>query len=683
MMVLLLLLPLLAVVILLPFCESFSNNNVDRTSLRIAKMTCTRYNDGHPTCCCYDGASKTTTKKKQLTLLQIMSSSNNNNNNNNNNDDEDGEENDDEIFFYDDFSGQSIGEVVGNNNNPLLEQQQDDKKVVDVVEDDALLLLPDFDDEDTKMNDNNSSREVISIPLPKQKISTINDDMTGSTIREFSFGPDVLLSNYAGSLGFDKVTDWQYYTTNEYTGEKQSVNPRPLDPTQPTRTRSSSGSVVRLFRGELGGLLGSKLRSRGLDGRVWIKEYSGTEALQLAQCEKRGLGKLQSSWLKQHLQQQKGTSNTNNKLMLQQMQDGEWIHEAQRRYVNGLTDTPTNKDDENLITLLELVSKQRAPFASLLGELNLNDYWDDDESEYSNNNEWYKSLGVKPPRPGSVWLIFDYHGISTAASYAVPSIIQRSKLPPKRGPFGGVVEAPPLPPFKERARYMVQGVLKGMLSAVASAHEAGIVHRSIGRNSFILSSVGQDKREATSPYAVVLPRLRVILSDFGFSAPVEEAMLERELGVRSRMFGIPGVAQSGSSSNDRTLVASGAFTMAEDLHALGFVFLALLFTTLSEPATLSAPMPPTDDDAWQRLFFEIFDKDMDNFRDYCANEEVWDNVVELLDRENGAGWDLLGDLLLARERLGEWYNDNEREGMILDQTAKGLLSHPFFQMKII
>ena len=689
-MVFLLLPPLLTLFVVLPFCESFNSHNnyvhpSSSSSLRIAKiMTCTtRYNDdGHPPCCCcyccYNGASRTT-KKKHLTLQKMSSSSTNNNNNNDN----DEKENDDEIFFYDDFSGQSIGEVVVTNNNPLLEQQ-DDKEVV-IVEDDALLLLPDFDDddEDTKNDDNNmSSREVISIPLPKQ-VSTINDDMTGSTLREFSFGPDVLLSNYAGSLGFDKVTDWQYYTTNEYTGEKQSVNPRPLDPTQPTRTRSSSGSVVRLFRGELGGLLGSKLRSRGLDGRVWIKEYSGTEALQLAQCEKRGLGKLQSSWLKQHLQQQKGTSNTS-LLLLQQMQDGEWINEAQRRYVNGLTDTPTNKDDENLITLLELVSKQRAPFASLLGELNLNDYWDDDESEYSNNNEWYKSLGVKPPRPGSVWLIFDYHGISTAASYAVPSIIQRSKLPPKRGPFGGIVEAPPLPPFKERARYMVQGVLKGMLSAVASAHEAGIVHRSIGRNSFILSSVGQDKREATSPYAVVLPRLRVILSDFGFSAPVEEAMLEKELGVRSRMFGIPGVVQAGgSSTNDRTLVASEAFTMAEDLHALGFVFLALLFTTLSEPATLSAPMPPTDDDAWQRLFFEIFDKDMDNFRDYCANEEVWDNVVELLDRENGAGWDLLGDLLLARERLGEWYNDNEREGMILDQTAKGLLSHPFFQMKII
>ena len=64
-----------------------------------------------------------------------------------------------------------------------------------------------------------------------------------------------------------------------------------MDPNQHARTRSSSGSVVWFFRGDLvGGTLGSKLRSRGLDTRVWIKEYSGDEALALARAEKMGLG---------------------------------------------------------------------------------------------------------------------------------------------------------------------------------------------------------------------------------------------------------------------------------------------------------------------------------------------------------------------------------------------------------
>jgi hypothetical protein len=109
-------------------------------------------------------------------------------------------------------------------------------------------------------------------------------------------------------------------------------------------------------------------------------------------------------------------------------------------------------------------------------------------------------------------------------------------------------------------------------------------------------------------------------------------------------------------------------------------FLGMLFTTLAEPATLTAPMPATDDDTWQRLFSEIFEKDMEQFREYCANEDIWDGVVELLDKEDGAGWDLLGKLLLSRERLRNWYNDEDRGIDIV--SASGLLSHPFFLMKI-
>lgn len=294
------------------------------------------------------------------------------------------------------------------------------------------------------------------------------------------------------------------------------------------------------------------------------QEYSGEEAIRLARAEKRGLGKLQSSWLKNYVQ----TSNKSE--LLDRMEDGEWLELAQRRYVDGLTDTPTTKDDENLITFLELLSNRKAQFSALLGEMNLNDYYDD---ETTDPNEFYKELGVKPPQPGSVWLVFDYHGLSTAASYAVPALIQRSKLPPKRGPFGGIIEPPPLPPFTERSRYMVQGVLKGMLGAVATAHDGGIVHRSIGRISFILSSVGQDKLEATSPYAVVVSRLRVILSDWGFSASVEEAAREKELGERSKMLGIPAIGsyEDQRAMDDRIKVAAEEFAKAEDLYALGFV----------------------------------------------------------------------------------------------------------------
>ena len=307
----------------------------------------------------------------------------------------------DKEVFYDDFGGQSIGGSLFADDSASLEQLKaaagDSADRVSVGEsarpaesqvvassgdlDDG--SLPDFDDGEDRNSD-----EFVSIPLPKPDAS---EDLTGCSLREFSFGPDVMLSDYAGSMGFDEVTDWQYYSVDGYSGEKTPTNPNPLDPSQPVRTREKSGSVVRLFRGELGGRLAAKMRSRGLDSRVWIKEYTGEAALRLARSEKKGLGRVQSSWLRRSLER-------SNRDLLRRMEDGEWIDPAQRRYVDGLTNTLTNKDDENLISLLEMLSSQKAQFAALLGELNLNDYWDD-----QNPNEWYKALGTKPPQPGSVW----------------------------------------------------------------------------------------------------------------------------------------------------------------------------------------------------------------------------------------------------------------------------------------
>ena len=317
----------------------------------------------------------------------------------------------DKEVFYDDFGGQSIGGSLFADDSASLEQLKaaagdllpdfddgtDSADRVSVGEsarpaesqvvassgdlDDG--SLPDFDDGEDRNSD-----EFVSIPLPKPDAS---EDLTGCSLREFSFGPAMMLSDYAGSMGFDEVTDWQYYSVDGYSGEKTPTNPNPLDPSQPVRTREKSGSVVRLFRGELGGRLAAKMRSRGLDSRVWIKEYTGEAALRLARSEKKGLGRVQSSWLRRILER-------SNRDLLRRMEEGEWIDPAQRRYVDGLTNTLTNKDDENLISLLEMLSSQKAQFAALLGELNLNDYWDD-----QNPNEWYKALGTKPPQPGSVW----------------------------------------------------------------------------------------------------------------------------------------------------------------------------------------------------------------------------------------------------------------------------------------
>jgi hypothetical protein len=628
-------------------------------------------------------ATRRTNKPGFSTTLHSSSSGSTSNNADDNDEDSSSVE-----IFYDDFAGPIGDVVVSASSSSQLSSSLSAAATLqnnNVQEDNKEEELPDFQDKsnDDAITETRAASSFNQAQTELLRSKSTNNDLTGATYREFTLGRDLLLSDYAGSLGFDQVTDWQYYTTDLYTGRQQNEKSNPFDPNQPSRTRSKSGSVVRIFRGEFTGRLGGMLRSRGLDTRVLLKEFAVDNndnddrlLLNLAKDEQKSLAKLQSSWLKGYC------INTNSQQMLEQLENGTWTNAAQRRYVDGLTDTPTTKDDEHLATMLECLSSKKAPFTSMLGQLNLNDYYDDEDM---NPNEWYKSLGVKPPKPGSIWVVYDYHGLSTASSYAVPLIIQQSKLPPKRGMFGNIIQAPPLPPFRERARYMTRGVLKGMLQSIATAHAADLVHRSIGKNSFILSSVGQDKREATNPYAVVVERLRVVLADWGFSRDIYEAVLEKEFSGRCRMFGIPSLDSyeyQRSSDTTRMEEAAAQFAKAEDLHACGFVFLSMLFTTLADPATLSAPLPATDDDTLQRLFSDIFEKDVDELREYYANEDVWSEVVSLLDMEERAGWDLLGKMLLAREQVSDWYKNSEGDVDELTSAQK-LLSHPFFQMKII
>jgi hypothetical protein len=62
-------------------------------------------------------------------------------------------------------------------------------------------------------------------------------DRTAIQVRRFSLGPDFILSNYVGNMGFDEVTDWEYYYPSEdedsgmgdKTVVRQVVQPNPFD----------------------------------------------------------------------------------------------------------------------------------------------------------------------------------------------------------------------------------------------------------------------------------------------------------------------------------------------------------------------------------------------------------------------------------------------------------------------
>jgi hypothetical protein len=298
-----------------------------------------------------------------------------------------------------------------------------------------------------------------------------------------------------------------------------------------------------------------------------------------------------------------------------------------------------------------------------------------------------------PPKSDAVWLVYEYAGLSTIQAYAEPAQIRRAKLPPQKGFFGNMVQPPNLPPWNDRANYVVNGIMKNSILALAALHDAGTVHRrfvqskldgffvisvllahipiffgmclSIGRTSFIISSKSMDKRDAISPFNVMTYNLRMKLSDFGFSGSYSSSTDNEEFCARARSFGL-------SFRQGDNNIATMNFAIAEDMHALGFVFLGLLLTSLAELPNDLYKMPNTDEDTLQRLLGEIFDKDFEQFREYVEAEDIWSSLVNFLDKNEGAGWKVLETLLLAREKAAK----NKDTSQLF--TVRGLLASPFF-----
>jgi len=499
----------------------------------------------------------------------------------------------------------------------------------------------DFDDfigdggKDNGDDDNSSLSDFLS----KSNSGGANRDLTAVQTRLFSLGEDLIINDYVGNMGFEEVTDWEYYYENEDDPEDRNVvNPNPFDSSKPKRTRTNSGSLIRVFRGEFIGRLGGTIRSKGRDQRVLVKEFTGAFAQELAKSEQVAMAKLQSRLIEER----------------DDAAEGGWIQSASSRSVLGRT------DDAHVSDLLqELLS---APYLGILGEVNLAEM--DGEMD---PNDFYRALGVPPPKPGAIWIVYEYQGLNTLSSYiALAPEKRRAKQAPKKSFFGTLAEPPPLPSFQDRSNFIVKGIMAKSLSALATLHESGIVHRSIGRNSLIISSPSQNKAEASSIYFTRISFLAIKLSDFGFAGPIEDSAKDREFISRARSFGLS------LSKGDTSLVATN-FAMAEDLHALGFVFLGLLLVSLSDLKNSGTPMPPTDEDTMQKLLTEIFKQDFKAFREYVEEEDVWSKLVELLDEKDGAGWDVLEILFKARETTAE--NQNSLKVV----TARGLLSNRFFQ----
>lgn len=177
---------------------------------------------------------------------------------------------------------------------------------------------------------------------------------------------------------------------------------------------------------------------------------------------------------------------------------------------------------------------------------------------------WVARLKVDPPKQDATWLVYDWAGARTAA------YLCRKKLPTS----------------------LLRTVFRQSMTALASLHNDGIVHRSLGLTSMILDTTLSDKTN--------LNKLDLKFDFLGFATRATDDLKH------------------------------------DDLNALGYAFLELAFS----PAITGLQEGPSSD-FLRRLYEDTFHGDMDKFRFYA--KMAWGRSVDFLDQKDG--WHTLSRIL--------------------------------------
>jgi len=317
-----------------------------------------------------------------------------------------------------------------------------------------------------------------------------------------------------------------------------------------------------------------------------------------------------------------------------------------------------------LLALSEVADWARAPFTKLLGELTLAMRMMEtaqaaDPLGFEQDKAWTDALGTEPPRPRARWLVYEYDGLKSAASFSVPTELRVSRALRGRRRGLDMPRAPRRVSWDQAAQFVVKGIIRQTLQALAFLHNAGYAHRSLSPENLILSAPMQDKGEAVNscdPSALVLK-----LQNFAFASRLTDDSPERrESAERWKI-------------NHESIVERVALSVAEDLHAVGYVFLTVLLGALAEPKSGEDPAGPLAMRSLQvleRQIEDVYQGDVSGkFRDSVASEPAWERVTEFMDRRRG--WDFLETLLRAREAAASTGDSFSY------LTAGQMLNHPF------
>ncbi|CAN8064555.1 unnamed protein product [Agarophyton chilense] len=249
------------------------------------------------------------------------------------------------------------------------------------------------------------------------------------------------------------------------------------------------------------------------------------------------------------------------------------------------------------------------PVATLLGSF----LTDESFGEPSFRQAWRNQFPNVPdaPRVGAPFLVFRWEGLKTGLQCAAPRN-DADEIGNKL--FDSIFR----PNLLRRQAVFVRKFMQLSIDALLYLHgTGGIVHRSISLASILVNTI--EYRLASS--------LQVKLRDFGFARPVS-ALVTGENLERARKAG---------AVTPREIAA---YHFGEDIYALGYAFLELIFSTFSGK--------PVTQDRFKKLFEDTFKLDVVPFREYCAQDPDWVAAVEFLDEQNKSGWDLLKVMLSAR-----------------------------------
>mmetsp|Transcript_9086 Transcript_9086/g.26489 ORF Transcript_9086/g.26489 Transcript_9086/m.26489 type:complete len:479 (-) Transcript_9086:216-1652(-) len=234
---------------------------------------------------------------------------------------------------------------------------------------------------------------------------------------------------------------------------------------------------------------------------------------------------------------------------------------------------------------------------------------------------------VQPPLPGNTWLVYSFPegsslGLLTAEMF--PRLRQEVE------PWDGLW---PQRVADRRARF-VRGIFRGALSALADCHDAGVAHGSLSPASITFAPADQRN----------LKDLTVQLQDFGFSTLIGAG------------------AGAGVSDGERESISAAAMKkrsdlVKEDLYALGYAYLQLLFSSLTDsPAEDDGDVTPAgvvyDQETLRAIIEDKFKSDFkDAVRLWAAEREEWTRVCEELDGPDGEaeGWKLLHAMINCRK----------------------------------